>query len=420
MEMNHNGSMPQLNMNGGNSTVTPRSGDFNTMPVANTDNAVYFNMHTNRPIQHHHSISYDNEIRTSNQGLPNSVLGSPFQDSASSSKTYTLKTPFNHQQNLHQQQQQQQHQQQQQQQQQQQVTGKYMNPSHVSSCSISSEPAVPVSVDEYQEEKNKTVETLLRQEELSDKASMLILKDLNKALEKSIEIYTKIDTKSLMNSGNKKLDTAAIIDEYLNKLNVEPIVKVTEKLSNSVLKLKELKARHLMKREAKRKEFEKIKEHKLTIKKKHEKSKSTDSKISKTSTSSITKPSIPNKHKSASIGSIESSSLSQLKLEDACENAIFKVRPPSPFIATKKQSKDLLQNQGSKNSDFSIKPKTKCCQCESSETPEWRKGPECAPTLCNACGLFHAKLIKRFGKEEASKILIDRKEQGSGSDRRIN
>ncbi|GMG18145.1 unnamed protein product [[Candida] boidinii] len=350
MEMNQNGSASQLNINATNPAVTPRSGDFNTIPLVNNNNGVYFNnnpnsspnfnMHTNRPIQPHHTVSYDNEIRTTNQGLPNSVLGSPFQDAAAefnASKTYTLKTPFDQQQN-----------QQSPHQQNQQITDKYMNSTHVSSCSISSEPAVPVSVDEYQEEKSKNVETLLRQEDMSDKASMLILKDLNKALEKSIEIYTKIDTNYLINSENKKLDTAAIIDEYLNKLNVEPIVKVTEKLSNSVLKLKELKARHMKKREEKRKEFEKLKAKKLTMKRKLEKTKSTDLKISKNSAKSITKPPIPNKRKAASTGSIENSSLIQLQLEDACENAIFKVRPPSPFIATKKQSKSLLQNQDSR------------------------------------------------------------------------
>ncbi|KAK9471558.1 uncharacterized protein V1510DRAFT_419611 [Dipodascopsis tothii] len=43
-------------------------------------------------------------------------------------------------------------------------------------------------------------------------------------------------------------------------------------------------------------------------------------------------------------------------------------------------------------------PPSRCHQCGISETPEWRRGPDGARTLCNACGLHHAKLIKKKGK----------------------
>ncbi|KAJ2885053.1 hypothetical protein H4R27_001654 [Coemansia aciculifera] len=36
-----------------------------------------------------------------------------------------------------------------------------------------------------------------------------------------------------------------------------------------------------------------------------------------------------------------------------------------------------------------------CRSCGISETPEWRRGPDGARTLCNACGLHYAKLNKR-------------------------
>lgn len=29
----------------------------------------------------------------------------------------------------------------------------------------------------------------------------------------------------------------------------------------------------------------------------------------------------------------------------------------------------------------------KCHSCSTTETPEWRRGPDGARTLCNACGL---------------------------------
>ena len=40
----------------------------------------------------------------------------------------------------------------------------------------------------------------------------------------------------------------------------------------------------------------------------------------------------------------------------------------------------------------------RCHRCGTTETPEWRRGPKGVRTLCNACGLFHAKLVKRKGQ----------------------
>lgn len=40
-------------------------------------------------------------------------------------------------------------------------------------------------------------------------------------------------------------------------------------------------------------------------------------------------------------------------------------------------------------------PPGKCHSCNISETPEWRRGPDGARTLCNACGLHFAKLTKK-------------------------
>ncbi|KAJ2723019.1 hypothetical protein GGI07_002913 [Coemansia sp. Benny D115] len=40
-----------------------------------------------------------------------------------------------------------------------------------------------------------------------------------------------------------------------------------------------------------------------------------------------------------------------------------------------------------------------CRSCGISETPEWRRGPDGARTLCNACGLHYAKLNKKRANE---------------------
>ena len=50
-----------------------------------------------------------------------------------------------------------------------------------------------------------------------------------------------------------------------------------------------------------------------------------------------------------------------------------------------------------------------CRECGTSETPEWRRGPDGARTLCNACGLYHAKVSKKRGEIEATKLLKERR-----------
>lgn len=54
-----------------------------------------------------------------------------------------------------------------------------------------------------------------------------------------------------------------------------------------------------------------------------------------------------------------------------------------------------------------------CSQCNSAHTPEWRKGPNGTRSLCNACGLFYSKLIKKFGPIDAGKYFIAQKNSRS-------
>lgn len=57
----------------------------------------------------------------------------------------------------------------------------------------------------------------------------------------------------------------------------------------------------------------------------------------------------------------------------------------------------------------------KCLRCGTSDTPEWRTGPYGSKTLCNACGLYHYKLVKKKGILFANnellkyKIVLDKK-----------
>lgn len=50
-----------------------------------------------------------------------------------------------------------------------------------------------------------------------------------------------------------------------------------------------------------------------------------------------------------------------------------------------------------------------CQRCGITETPEWRRGPNGLRTLCNACGLYHAKLVKRKGTAQAAIEILHKK-----------
>lgn len=44
-------------------------------------------------------------------------------------------------------------------------------------------------------------------------------------------------------------------------------------------------------------------------------------------------------------------------------------------------------------------PPGRCHSCNRIDTPEWRRGPDGARTLCNACGLHYAKLERKRQSE---------------------
>lgn len=47
-------------------------------------------------------------------------------------------------------------------------------------------------------------------------------------------------------------------------------------------------------------------------------------------------------------------------------------------------------------------PPGRCHSCNRAETPEWRRGPDGARTLCNACGLHYAKLTRKNTMQKQS------------------
>lgn len=58
-----------------------------------------------------------------------------------------------------------------------------------------------------------------------------------------------------------------------------------------------------------------------------------------------------------------------------------------------------------------------CAQCLLTQTPEWRRGPKGSRTLCNACGLYYLKLVRKFGSRDAERVLHWKKMRNEENDR---
>lgn len=67
------------------------------------------------------------------------------------------------------------------------------------------------------------------------------------------------------------------------------------------------------------------------------------------------------------------------------------------------------KSRGKKRSKYS-EMDLMCLSCGVKQTPEWRRGPAGAKTLCNACGLHWAKVLKAEGKGDQKKAhLLEQK-----------
>lgn len=92
------------------------------------------------------------------------------------------------------------------------------------------------------------------------------------------------------------------------------------------------------------------------------------------------------------------------------------VRPPQPS----QQHTPPHQPQQYATPEVINKPTNKCHRCGTTETPEWRRGPNGVRTLCNACGLFHAKLVRRKGAALAAEEVLNNKVCKGKNGRRIS
>lgn len=83
---------------------------------------------------------------------------------------------------------------------------------------------------------------------------------------------------------------------------------------------------------------------------------------------------------------------------DTCQTACLNC-PDPPIIARR-----WMANQTSSTFLQKAAPPGRCHSCNRAETPEWRRGPDGARTLCNACGLHYAKLTRKMGANKAASL----------------
>lgn len=86
---------------------------------------------------------------------------------------------------------------------------------------------------------------------------------------------------------------------------------------------------------------------------------------------------------------------------------------PDPIISSDLESYQGMSNDykasgvaelGAKNQRGKDAPPHRCHSCKRTETPAWRRGPDGARTLCNACGLHYAKLTRKLGVKKAEAV----------------
>lgn len=69
--------------------------------------------------------------------------------------------------------------------------------------------------------------------------------------------------------------------------------------------------------------------------------------------------------------------------------------PPAEHGPDAMAGKDGFAGPDAKKRRGRAAPPGRCHSCNRAETPEWRRGPDGARTLCNACGLHYAKLTRK-------------------------
>ncbi|KAH8116311.1 hypothetical protein DFH11DRAFT_1687940 [Phellopilus nigrolimitatus] len=100
---------------------------------------------------------------------------------------------------------------------------------------------------------------------------------------------------------------------------------------------------------------------------------------------------------------LRSASLGLRMLNPASPPVAAQNRNPSEDSSNSTEFENISPKLSSKQSEAAPVPEGQTCLgCGATSTPEWRRGPLGPRTLCNACGLVYAKLIKKRSQEPNS------------------
>jgi hypothetical protein len=76
-----------------------------------------------------------------------------------------------------------------------------------------------------------------------------------------------------------------------------------------------------------------------------------------------------------------------------------KSRLPPPLVRPRrirrKHNEEEECDDASGQKKIGVAPELYCHSCGTTDTPEWRRGPDGCKSLCNACGLHYAKILRR-------------------------
>jgi len=114
---------------------------------------------------------------------------------------------------------------------------------------------------------------------------------------------------------------------------------------------------------------------------------------------------MPNMTLSPVISSLSNSNITQNSLDGSADSLATPGESSEDDTASNRSSSSTDSTKGNnwkkprgkKRSKYS-ELELKCLACGVKQTPEWRRGPAGAKTLCNACGLHWAKVVKADGK----------------------
>ena len=100
-------------------------------------------------------------------------------------------------------------------------------------------------------------------------------------------------------------------------------------------------------------------------------------------------------HKIRNVVLAQQAAYEQQMADQRQQHKMFHDAPPQEQLLDGEDMKGGFSGSETKKRRGRAAPPGRCHSCNRAETPEWRRGPDGARTLCNACGLHYAKLTRK-------------------------